>query len=91
MNQLNLPLEQPKKVLELKLEIVSMQADLKAYEILQTRFMASFKYEIARKQDELRDLCMHVNTVNNGLWDHHNNVIYTHVNCVDCGKLVNSI
>jgi hypothetical protein len=91
MNQLDLPLEQPKKVLELKLEIISMQADLKSYEVLQARFMTSFRYEISRKQDELRKICLHTNTISNELWDHHNNVGYTHVNCVDCGKLVKSI
>jgi hypothetical protein len=91
MNQLNLPLEQPKKVLELKLEIVSMQADLKAYGVLHTRFMTSFRYEIARKHAELRNICVHVNTINIELWDPHNNIESTHVNCVDCGKLVKSI
>lgn len=46
MSQLNLPLEQPKEVLELKLEISNMQDDLKAYENLHKKFVENFMYSI---------------------------------------------
>lgn len=91
MSQLNLPLEQPKKVLELKLEISNMQDDLKAYENLHKKLVENFMYSIHKKRDELRNLCIHNNTIENELWDYHNNIGYSHITCIDCGKIVKSI
>jgi len=91
MNRPDLPPEQLKEVLELKLEIANMNKDLKTYMGLHEKIIKNFRYSISRKSTELIKICPHNNTVNNDMWDYHNNVGYTHINCVDCGKLVKSV